>query len=138
MSRTWARRLAVANFVAFAPDALSTLGGYPGDEEKAVAMFGQLDRPKMMEDFAALSRLAEGAAGRATASSAAVGFCFGRWRRPINWRCAWAVTLLPGYRSMAHSPSRKDAAKIKTPINAQYGRARTRASTKDGRPSTRH
>ena len=48
-----ARRLAVANFIAFAPDELSSVGGYPGDEEKAVALFGQLDRPKMMEDFLA-------------------------------------------------------------------------------------
>ena len=41
-----ARRLAVENFVAFAPDALTPLGGYPGDEEKAVALFGTLDAKK--------------------------------------------------------------------------------------------
>src|SRR5216683_2083675 len=48
-----ARRLALANFVAFAPDGLTTVGGYPGDEEKAVALFGQVDAGKMMEDFVA-------------------------------------------------------------------------------------
>src|SRR5437899_1794410 len=48
-----ARRLAVANYIAFAPDELSSIGGYPGDEEKAVALFGQLDRPKLIEDFLA-------------------------------------------------------------------------------------
>src|SRR5436190_10165894 len=45
------RRLAVANFVAFAPDALTPLGGYPGDEEKAVTLFGQLDAAKRTEDL---------------------------------------------------------------------------------------
>src|SRR5712672_2445315 len=46
-----ARRLAVANFIAFAPDGLTSVGGYPGDEEKALALFGQIDRAKMGEDF---------------------------------------------------------------------------------------
>src|SRR5262249_10457398 len=48
-----ARRLAVANFIAFAPDGLTTLGGYPGDEEKAAQLFSQLDRGKVTEDFVA-------------------------------------------------------------------------------------
>jgi carboxymethylenebutenolidase len=48
-----ARRLAVANFIAFAPDGLTSLGGYPGDDEKGLALFGQLDRPKLAEDFLA-------------------------------------------------------------------------------------
>src|SRR5262245_51840011 len=48
-----ARRLAVANFIAFAPDALAPVGGYPGDEEKAAQMFGQLDGAKRTEDFVA-------------------------------------------------------------------------------------
>src|SRR5258705_3897649 len=46
-----ARRLAVANYVAFAPDALTPLGGYPGDEEKAVKLFATLDAPKRTEDL---------------------------------------------------------------------------------------
>src|SRR5450432_2147659 len=46
-----ARRLAVANFVAFAPDALTPVGGYPGDEEKAVKMFAELDPKKRNEDL---------------------------------------------------------------------------------------
>ncbi len=48
-----ARRLAVADFIAFAPDALTSLGGYPGDDEKGLALFGKLDRGKMTEDFLA-------------------------------------------------------------------------------------
>ncbi|MEA2772189.1 MAG: carboxymethylenebutenolidase [Acetobacteraceae bacterium] len=45
--------LAVANFIAFAPDGLTSLGGYPGGDEKGLALFGQLDRAKMGEDFLA-------------------------------------------------------------------------------------
>src|SRR5262249_27410783 len=48
-----ARRLAIADFIAFAPDGLTSLGGYPGDDEKGLALFGQLDRGKLAEDFLA-------------------------------------------------------------------------------------
>src|SRR6266446_1066145 len=48
-----ARRLAVANFMAFAPDGLTSLGGYPGDDEKGGQLFGQVDKDKMTEDFVA-------------------------------------------------------------------------------------
>src|SRR5437899_9122446 len=46
-----ARRLALADFIAFAPDGLTSLGGYPGDDQKGVALFGQLDRAKIGDDF---------------------------------------------------------------------------------------
>src|SRR6185369_4818804 len=46
-----ARRLALANFVAFAPDALFPLGGYPGDEDKARELFPKLDQNKTRQDF---------------------------------------------------------------------------------------
>src|SRR6476619_5894018 len=48
-----ARRLATAGYMAFAPDGLTSAGGYPGDEEKAAALFGPIDKPKMTEDFIA-------------------------------------------------------------------------------------
>src|ERR687892_73187 len=48
-----ARRVALDNFVAFAPDALFPLGGYPGDEDKARELFGKLDQTKTREDFVA-------------------------------------------------------------------------------------
>lgn len=48
-----ARRLALDNFIAFAPDALYPLGGYPGDEEKARELFSKLDQTKTKEDFVA-------------------------------------------------------------------------------------
>src|SRR5213596_254260 len=71
-----ARRLAVANFVAFAPDALTPQGGYPGDDEKALAMFGQLDRGKTSEDFLASAKWLK-ARPDSTGKLGAVGFCFG-------------------------------------------------------------
>ena len=48
-----ARRLALDNFMALAPDALTPLGGYPGDEEKARELFPKLEQPKTREDFLA-------------------------------------------------------------------------------------
>ena len=48
-----ARRLAIANFIAFAPDGLTSVGGYPGDDEKGAALFKQVDPAKMQADFAA-------------------------------------------------------------------------------------
>src|SRR3982074_2444513 len=51
-----ARRLGTANFMAFAPDGLSSVGGYPGDDEKGGQLFAQVDKPKMTEDFIAAAR----------------------------------------------------------------------------------
>ena len=48
-----ARRLAIANFIAFAPDGLTSVGGYPGDDEKGAALFKQVDPAKMQADFLA-------------------------------------------------------------------------------------
>src|SRR6202521_4751173 len=70
------RRLAVANFVAFAPDALTPLGGYPGDEEKAVALFGQLDATKRAEDLITAYGVLK-SRPECTGKVGAVGFCFG-------------------------------------------------------------
>src|ERR1700682_1800974 len=71
-----ARRLAVANFIAFAPDELSSVGGYPGDEEEAAGLFGQLDRGKMSEDFLASAKWLK-ARPDTPGKLGAVGFCFG-------------------------------------------------------------
>jgi carboxymethylenebutenolidase len=71
-----ARRLALDGFIAFAPDALFPLGGYPGDEDAARALFGKLDQGKVREDFLAAAgflRKVEGGNGRL----GAVGFCWG-------------------------------------------------------------
>ena len=71
-----ARRLALDNFIAFAPDALHPLGGYPGDEDKARERFAALDQAKMHEDFVAAARVAKALPG-GNGQLGAVGFCWG-------------------------------------------------------------
>ena len=71
-----ARRLAVDNFIAFAPDALFTVGGYPGDEDKARELFAKLDQRKAQEDFVAAATFAAGLEG-GNGKLGAVGFCYG-------------------------------------------------------------
>jgi carboxymethylenebutenolidase len=71
-----ARRLALAKFIAFAPDGLTSVGGYPGDDEKGAAAFRTVDGKKMTEDFVAASKWLK-ARPDATGKLGAVGFCFG-------------------------------------------------------------
>lgn len=71
-----ARRLALDNFIAFAPDALFPLGGYPGTEEKARELFPQLDQAKTREDFIAAAGILKTIAG-GNGKLGVVGFCYG-------------------------------------------------------------
>jgi len=71
-----ARRLAVDNFIAVAPDALTPLGGYPGEEDKARGLFAQLDAKRTVEDFLAAARYAHGISG-GNGKLGVVGFCWG-------------------------------------------------------------
>src|SRR5204863_6132769 len=71
-----ARRLGTANFMAFAPDGLTSVGGYPGDDEKGGELFGKVDRPKMTEDFVAAANWLK-ARPESTGKLGVVGFCFG-------------------------------------------------------------
>lgn len=71
-----ARRLAVANFLAFAPDGLTSVGGYPGDEDQARALFPKVDRAKMTDDFEAAARWLK-AHPESNGKLGVVGFCFG-------------------------------------------------------------
>ncbi|HKQ99928.1 MAG TPA: dienelactone hydrolase family protein [Pyrinomonadaceae bacterium] len=71
-----ARRLALANFIAFAPDGLTSVGGYPGNDEKGAEAFRKVDGMKMTEDFVAAARWLK-ARPDSTGKLGAVGFCFG-------------------------------------------------------------
>ena len=71
-----ARRLALDNFIAFAPDALFPLGGYPGDEDAARALFAKLDQDKTHADFIAAAKLLDRIEG-GNARMGVVGFCYG-------------------------------------------------------------
>ena len=126
-----ARRLAVANFVAFAPDELNSVGEYPGDEEKAAALFGQLDRGKMSEDFLAAAKWLK-ARPDTTGKLGAIGFCYGGG--VVN---QLAVRMGPDLNAAVPfygaQPKPEDVAKIKAPINAQYGELDERIT--GGRPA---
>ncbi len=71
-----ARRLATENFIAFAPDGLTSVGGYPGDDEAGGKAFQQVDRQKMMQDFEAAARWLKQRPD-CSGKIGAVGFCFG-------------------------------------------------------------
>src|SRR5271163_2203505 len=71
-----ARRLALANFMAFAPDGLTALGGFPGDDYKGGQMFSKVDGKKMAEDFVASAMWLKSRAD-CTGKIAATGFCYG-------------------------------------------------------------
>ena len=71
-----ARRLALEDFIAFAPDALFPLGGYPGDEDAARALFAKLDQDKTHQDFIAAAKLLDRIEG-GNARMGVVGFCYG-------------------------------------------------------------
>ena len=112
-----ARRLAVDGFVAFAPDALTPLGGYPGNEEKAAQMFGQLDAGKRTEDLVAAAEYLKSRPD-CTGKIGAVGFCFGGTTvNIIATRMPDLAAAVPFYGGQ---PSAADAAKIKAPMMLHY------------------
>jgi carboxymethylenebutenolidase len=114
-----ARRLGTANFLAFAPDGLTTVGGYPGDEEKGAALFGSVDKPKMTEDFIAAARWLK-ARSDCSGKIGAVGFCFGGGI--VNTLAVrMGSDLSAGVPFYGAQPPAADAAKIKAPLLLQYG-----------------
>jgi carboxymethylenebutenolidase len=126
-----ARRLAVADFIAFAPDALTSLGGYPGDDEKGLALFSQLDRAKMTEDFVAAATWLRARPG-STGKLGAVGFCFGGG--VVNQLAVrMGSDLAAGVPFYGAQPNAAEALKIKAPINAQYAELDERIT--DGWPA---
>jgi carboxymethylenebutenolidase len=119
-----ARRLAVANFIAFAPDGLTSVGGYPGDDEKGAALFGPVDKPKMTEDFIASARWLR-ARSDCTGKIGAVGFCFGGGI--VNTLAVrLGADLSAGVPFYGAQPSAEDAAKIKAPLLLHYASLDTR------------
>jgi len=112
-----ARRLAVENYVAFAPDALAPVGGYPGDEEKARQLFASLDQKKMMEDLHAAVPFLKSRA-ECNGSIGAVGFCFGGGvANGMAVRFPDLGAAVPFY---GRQPSAADTAKIKAPLLIHY------------------
>lgn len=113
-----ARRLALANFIAFAPDGLTSVGGYPGSDEKGAEAFRKVDGKKMTEDFVAAAKWLK-ARPDSTGKLGAVGFCFGGGM--VN---QLAVRLGPdlnaGVAFYGRQAGVDDVPKISAPLLLQY------------------
>ena len=118
-----ARRLAVDGFVAVAPDALTKLGGYPGDEDKARELFPKLDQTKIVEDFVAAAKWAE-ALPEGNGKLGAVGFCYGGGVvNTLATRLPELRAAVPFYGQM---PPAEKVAQIKATVLANYAGNDTR------------
>ena len=108
-----ARRLALDNFVAFAPDALTPLGGYPGDEDKARDLFAKLDQKKAIEDFVAGANFLKNRP-ESNGKIGAVGFCYGGGiAHMLAVRMPELNAAVPFY---GNQPAAADAVKVKAPL----------------------
>jgi carboxymethylenebutenolidase len=113
-----ARRLGAEGYMALAPDGLTSVGGYPGDDEKGGQLFRTVDRPKMYEDFIAAAKWLK-ARPDCTGKIGAVGFCFGGG--VVNMLAVkLGSDLAAGVPFYGAQPSAEDAAKIKCPMLLQY------------------
>ena len=113
-----ARRFALANFIAFAPDGLTSVGGYPGSDEKGASAFRTVDGKKMTEDFIAAARWLK-ARPDSNGKLGAVGFCFGGGI--VNQLAVkLGADLNAGEPFYGRQPSADDAAKIKAPLLLHY------------------
>jgi carboxymethylenebutenolidase len=112
-----ARRLAVDNFVAFAPDALTPLGGYPGNEDKARELFPKLDQTKTREDFVTAASFLK-ARPECTGRVGVVGFCYGgAIANMLATRVEDLGGAVPFY---GRQPPVADVPKIKAPLLIHY------------------
>ena len=112
-----ARRMALDNFVAFAPDALFPEGGYPGTEEKARELFPKLDTNKTREDFVAAAGFLK-SRPETNGKIGAVGFCWGGGM--VNYLATrLGSDLSAGVPFYGSAPDAADVAKIKAPLMIQ-------------------
>ena len=115
-----ARRLAVDNFIALAPDALTPLGGYPGDEDKARELFPKLDQAKTRNDFIAAVSLLK-ALPEGNGKVGVVGFCYGGGI--ANFLATKVPDLAAAVPFYGAQPTAEDTAKIKAPLLIHYAGA---------------
>jgi carboxymethylenebutenolidase len=112
-----ARRVALADFVAFAPDALFPVGGYPGDEDKARELFGKLTQEKTREDFVAAAEWLKGRPD-CTGKIGVVGFCYGgSIANMLATRLPDLGGAVPFYGGQAKA---EDVPRIKAPLLIHY------------------
>jgi carboxymethylenebutenolidase len=122
-----ARRFALANFMAFAPDGLTSLGGYPGDDNRGGQMFGKVDGKKMFEDFVASALWLKSRAD-CTGRIGATGFCFGGGVAN-NLAVRLGPDLAAAVPFYGAAPAAADIPKIKAAILVQHGELDTRLAS---------
>jgi len=112
-----ARRIALDNFIAFAPDGLASVGGYPGDEDKARELFQKLDKAKLQADFVTaagvLKKLPE-----SNGKVGAVGFCYGGGI--VNFLATRIPDLAAAAPFYGSQPTAEETANIKAPLLIHY------------------
>jgi carboxymethylenebutenolidase len=119
-----ARRLGTENFIAFAPDGLTSVGGYPGDDEKGGAAFQKVDRAKMTEDFVAAARWLKSRPD-CSGKIGVVGFCFGGGiANTLAVQMGSDLAVAVAFYGAA--PAAADVPKIKAAILVHHGSMDTR------------
>ena len=114
-----ARRFATAGYMALTPDGLSSVGGYPGDDEKGGALFRTVDGAKMREDLHAAAVYVKNRPD-STGKLGAVGFCFGGG--VVGYLAVrMGADLAAGVPFYGSQPAVEDVPRIKAPLNVQMG-----------------
>jgi carboxymethylenebutenolidase len=121
-----ARRLAARGFIAFAPDALYPVGGYPGNDDQGRELQAKLDRETIVADFVAAARFVHDLPA-SNGKLGVVGFCFGGWLTSV------LASRLPdlvdaGVPYYGGPPTAEEAARIKAPLLLQFAELDTRVN----------
>lgn len=112
-----ARRLAVAGFIAFAPDALTPLGGYPGNDDDGRELMRQRDSDEMLEDFVAAVEYLQ-SHEKCSGTVGCVGFCYGgSVSNELAVRIPDLAAAVPFYGGQ---PAVEDVTKIRAPLLIHY------------------
>ncbi len=119
------RRAGLADFIALAPDALTPLGGYPGNDDDGRALQRQRDRNEMLEDFIAAYEYLKSHPG-CSGNVGVVGFCFGGWIS--NMMAVRAPGLLAAVPFYGGQPAAEDVPSIKAPLALHFAGLDTRVN----------
>ncbi|AOZ98338.1 dienelactone hydrolase family protein [Flavobacterium commune] len=119
------RRTAIEGFISLAPDALTPLGGYPGNDDEGREMQKKRDRYEMLEDFIAAYYYLK-THPDCNGHIGVVGFCFGGWI--ANLMAVKIPTLNAAVPFYGGQPTTEEAAQIKTPLLLQYAGLDTRVN----------
>jgi carboxymethylenebutenolidase len=120
-----ARRAALAGFISIAPDALTPLGGYPGNDDQGREMQSKRNRNEMLEDFIAAYTFLKSHSD-CNGKVGVVGFCFGGWIS--NMMAVQIPDLSACVPFYGGQPAREDVPKIKAPLLLHYGELDTRVN----------